>query len=173
MNSTFIFTVVPFNSVSCFFVNIIYFSLLFQTLYNQFKFFLNMYFLLVATSQFIPQLRIGYLYTYWGPLVKRIIISFILLKCCIFILFSHIYKYYCSYEHQTAQDTTIVPCNNKLPRETNKNPVFASRVQHFSGREQPLTYLLLFIIIIFDNYEYYYNKLLSLLLLSLFFYIST
>ncbi len=37
-------------------------------LYNQFKFFLNMFFLVMALSQFIPQLRIGYLYTYWGPL---------------------------------------------------------------------------------------------------------
>jgi len=37
-------------------------------LINQFKIFLNMYFLVVALSQFIPSLRIGYLYTYWGPL---------------------------------------------------------------------------------------------------------
>jgi len=37
-------------------------------LFNQFKFFLNLYFLVMACSQFIPQLRIGYLYTYWGPL---------------------------------------------------------------------------------------------------------
>ncbi|XP_029184448.2 probable phospholipid-transporting ATPase IIA isoform X1 [Acropora millepora] len=45
------------------------------TLYNQFKFFLNMYFLLVATSQFIPQLRIGYLYTYWGPLAFVVFVT--------------------------------------------------------------------------------------------------
>ena len=32
--------------------------------------FLNLYFLIMATSQFIPELRIGYLYTYWGPLVS-------------------------------------------------------------------------------------------------------
>ncbi|CAB4008366.1 probable phospholipid-transporting ATPase IIB isoform X1, partial [Paramuricea clavata] len=38
-------------------------------LFNQFKFFLNLYFLLVASSQFIPDLKIGHLYTYWGPLV--------------------------------------------------------------------------------------------------------
>jgi phospholipid-translocating ATPase len=37
-------------------------------LYNQFKFFLNLYFLVMACSQFIPVLRIGYLYTYWVPL---------------------------------------------------------------------------------------------------------
>lgn len=37
-------------------------------LWNQFKFFLNLFFLIMACSQFIPQLRIGYLYTYWGPL---------------------------------------------------------------------------------------------------------
>lgn len=39
------------------------------TLYNEFKFFFNMYFLLVALSQVIPQLRIGYLSTYIVPLV--------------------------------------------------------------------------------------------------------
>ena len=88
---TFIFTIVFFDSVCWYFVNMISFSLIFQTLYNQFKFFLNMYFLVVATSQFIPELRIGYLYTYWGPLVKIIIIiRFILLKHCIFILFLHL-----------------------------------------------------------------------------------
>ncbi|KAK2560742.1 putative phospholipid-transporting ATPase IIB [Acropora cervicornis] len=50
------------------------------TLYNQFKFFLNMYFLLVATSQFIPQLRIGYLYTYWGPLDQRVPADMVFLR---------------------------------------------------------------------------------------------
>ncbi|XP_061428126.1 probable phospholipid-transporting ATPase IIB isoform X3 [Lethenteron reissneri] len=37
-------------------------------LYQQFKFFLNLYFLVVACSQFVPELKIGYLYTYWAPL---------------------------------------------------------------------------------------------------------
>uniref|UniRef100_A0A8C2ILR8 Phospholipid-transporting ATPase n=1 Tax=Cyprinus carpio TaxID=7962 RepID=A0A8C2ILR8_CYPCA len=37
-------------------------------LYQQFKFFLNLYFLVVACSQFVPSLKIGYLYTYWAPL---------------------------------------------------------------------------------------------------------
>lgn len=37
-------------------------------LYEQFKFFSNMYFLLVALSQFIPALVIGYIITYFGPL---------------------------------------------------------------------------------------------------------
>lgn len=45
------------------------------TLYNQFKFFLNMYFLIVASSQFIPELRIGYLYTYWGPLAFVVFVT--------------------------------------------------------------------------------------------------
>lgn len=38
-------------------------------LYEQFKFFFNLYFLLVALSQAIPQLRIGYLSSYVVPLV--------------------------------------------------------------------------------------------------------
>ncbi|XP_026484609.2 probable phospholipid-transporting ATPase IIB [Vanessa tameamea] len=37
-------------------------------LFEQFRFFLNLYFLVMAISQFIPSIRIGYLYTYWGPL---------------------------------------------------------------------------------------------------------
>ncbi|KAK3086037.1 hypothetical protein FSP39_012460 [Pinctada imbricata] len=39
-----------------------------KVLFEQFKFFLNLYFLIMALSQFIPEIRIGYLYTYWGPL---------------------------------------------------------------------------------------------------------
>ena len=37
-------------------------------LFEQFRFFLNLYFLLMACTQFIPMFRVGYLYTYWGPL---------------------------------------------------------------------------------------------------------
>ncbi|KAH8821424.1 P-type ATPase-like protein [Xylogone sp. PMI_703] len=44
-------------------------SFLPRTLYNEFSFFFNMYFLLVALSQIIPPLRIGYLSTYIVPLV--------------------------------------------------------------------------------------------------------
>ncbi|KAF2145877.1 uncharacterized protein K452DRAFT_242268 [Aplosporella prunicola CBS 121167] len=43
-------------------------SFLPRTLYNEFSFFFNMYFLLVALSQVIPPLRIGYLSTYVAPL---------------------------------------------------------------------------------------------------------
>eukprot|EP01116_Phalansterium_solitarium_P016867 TRINITY_DN400_c3_g1_i1.p1 TRINITY_DN400_c3_g1~~TRINITY_DN400_c3_g1_i1.p1 ORF type:complete len:1058 (+),score=360.52 TRINITY_DN400_c3_g1_i1:1014-4187(+) len=37
-------------------------------LYEQFKFFFNLYFLVVALSQFIPILQIGFLFTYIAPL---------------------------------------------------------------------------------------------------------
>jgi phospholipid-translocating ATPase len=43
-------------------------SFLPRTLYNEFSFFFNMYFLLVALSQIIPFLRIGYMSTYIVPL---------------------------------------------------------------------------------------------------------
>ncbi|XP_045120592.1 probable phospholipid-transporting ATPase IIB isoform X4 [Portunus trituberculatus] len=46
-------------------------------LFEQFKMFLNLYFLVMATSQFIPELRIGYLYTYWGPLGFVIMVTLI------------------------------------------------------------------------------------------------
>ena len=44
-------------------------SFLPRTLYNEFSFFFNMYFLLVALSQVVPALQIGYLSTYIVPLV--------------------------------------------------------------------------------------------------------
>uniref|UniRef100_A0A1B6E947 Phospholipid-transporting ATPase n=1 Tax=Clastoptera arizonana TaxID=38151 RepID=A0A1B6E947_9HEMI len=44
-------------------------------LFQQFKFFLNLYFLLMAMSQFVPELRLGYLYTYWGPLCFVLIVT--------------------------------------------------------------------------------------------------
>eukprot|EP00834_Sanchytrium_tribonematis_P004332 NODE_207_length_12890_cov_0.936518.p2 type:complete len:1046 gc:universal NODE_207_length_12890_cov_0.936518:12842-9705(-) len=44
-------------------------------LFEQFKMFFNMYFLLVAMSQLIPQLRIGYLITYFGPLCFVLMIT--------------------------------------------------------------------------------------------------
>jgi phospholipid-translocating ATPase len=46
-----------------------------RTLYNEFKFFLNLYFLLVALSQIIPALRIGYLSTYIAPLAFVLVIT--------------------------------------------------------------------------------------------------
>lgn len=50
-------------------------SFLPRTLYNEFSFFINMYFLLVALSQVIPALRIGYLSTYIAPLAFVITIT--------------------------------------------------------------------------------------------------
>ncbi|KXL42703.1 hypothetical protein M433DRAFT_149960 [Acidomyces richmondensis BFW] len=43
-------------------------SFLPRTLWNEFQFFFNLYFLLVALSQVVPALRIGYLSTYVAPL---------------------------------------------------------------------------------------------------------
>lgn len=42
-----------------------------QVLFNQFKYFFNLYFLLLACSQFVNELRLGALYTYWVPLVSQ------------------------------------------------------------------------------------------------------
>ena len=51
------------------------FTFLPVTLYNEFSFFFNMYFLLVALSQAIPALRIGYLSTYIAPLAFVLVIT--------------------------------------------------------------------------------------------------
>lgn len=50
-------------------------SFLPRTLYNEFSFFFNIYFLLVALSQIIPILRIGYMSSYIAPLAFVVIIS--------------------------------------------------------------------------------------------------
>lgn len=50
-------------------------SFLPRTLYNEFSFFFNLYFLLVALSQIIPPLRIGYLSTYVAPLAFVLVIT--------------------------------------------------------------------------------------------------
>jgi phospholipid-translocating ATPase len=50
-------------------------SFLPRTLYNEFSFFINMYFLLVALSQIIPALRLGYIETYVFPLAFVICIT--------------------------------------------------------------------------------------------------
>ncbi|CAA9995373.1 unnamed protein product [Nesidiocoris tenuis] len=44
------------------------FTFLPLVLYEQFKFFLNFYFLLMAMTQFVQIFKVGYFYTYWGPL---------------------------------------------------------------------------------------------------------
>ncbi|KAK4928185.1 putative aminophospholipid-translocase [Elasticomyces elasticus] len=50
-------------------------SFLPRTLWNEFKFFFNLYFLLVALSQVLPALRIGYLSTYVAPLAFVICVT--------------------------------------------------------------------------------------------------
>ncbi|RMZ87226.1 hypothetical protein DV736_g5545, partial [Chaetothyriales sp. CBS 134916] len=50
-------------------------SFLPKALYSEFKFFLNVYFLLVALSQVIPYLRIGYMITYIVPLASVLSVS--------------------------------------------------------------------------------------------------
>ncbi|XP_065676053.1 probable phospholipid-transporting ATPase IIA [Hydra vulgaris] len=45
-----------------------FFSFVPLVLFHQFKIFLNLYFLCVAITQFIPSLRVGPLYAYWAPL---------------------------------------------------------------------------------------------------------
>ncbi|XP_023389849.1 probable phospholipid-transporting ATPase IIA [Pteropus vampyrus] len=45
-----------------------FFTFLPGVLFNQFKYFFNLYFLLLACSQFVPDMRLGALYTYWVPL---------------------------------------------------------------------------------------------------------
>jgi phospholipid-translocating ATPase len=50
-------------------------SFLPRTLYNEFSFFFNIYFLLVALSQIIPILRIGYMSSYIAPLAFVVSIS--------------------------------------------------------------------------------------------------
>ena len=44
-------------------------------LYHQFKFFFNLFFLLICLSQLIPALKVGFLFTYVAPLAFVLVIT--------------------------------------------------------------------------------------------------
>ena len=46
-----------------------------KVLYNEFKFFFNMFFLLIAISQFVPFLKVGFLFTYVAPLAFVLMVT--------------------------------------------------------------------------------------------------
>ena len=47
-------------------------------LYHQFRYFFNMFFLIIALSQFVDMLRVGFLFTYVAPLI--LVLGFTLVK---------------------------------------------------------------------------------------------
>lgn len=53
------------------------FTLVPIVLYNQFKFFFNLFYLFISLSQFIPILKVGYLFTYIAPLVFVLVLTII------------------------------------------------------------------------------------------------
>lgn len=46
-----------------------------KVLYNEFKFFQNMFFLIIALSQFIDFLKVGFMFTYVAPLVFVLMVT--------------------------------------------------------------------------------------------------
>ena len=48
-----------------------------KVLYNEFKFFFNMFFLIIALSQFVPFLKVGFLFTYVAPLAFVLFVTMI------------------------------------------------------------------------------------------------
>ena len=46
-------------------------------LYNEFKFFFNLFFLLIAISQFVPFLKVGFLFTYIAPLAFVLVVTMV------------------------------------------------------------------------------------------------
>ena len=44
-------------------------------LFNQFRFFYNLFFLLITLSQFIPPLKVGYTFTYIAPLAFVLLVT--------------------------------------------------------------------------------------------------
>lgn len=45
------------------------------SLWDQFKYFLNFFFLLCACTQFVPQFQVGQIWTYWAPLVCILVVT--------------------------------------------------------------------------------------------------
>lgn len=48
-----------------------------KVLYDQFKYFFNMFYLVIAISQFIPVLSVGLLFSYVAPLVLVLLLTMI------------------------------------------------------------------------------------------------
>ena len=48
-----------------------------KVLYNEFKFFFNLFFLVIALSQFVPFLKVGFLFTYIAPLAFVLVVTLI------------------------------------------------------------------------------------------------
>lgn len=48
-----------------------------KVLYNEFKFFFNMFFLVIALSQFVPFLKVGFMFTYVAPLAFVLLITMV------------------------------------------------------------------------------------------------
>jgi phospholipid-translocating ATPase len=46
-------------------------------LYHEFQFFINLFFLLITGTQFIPSLKVGLLFTWWSPLAFVLTITMI------------------------------------------------------------------------------------------------
>ena len=53
------------------------FSFVPKVLYNEFKFFFNMFFLVIALTQFVPILKVGFLFTYIAPLAFVLTVTMI------------------------------------------------------------------------------------------------
>lgn len=48
-----------------------------KVLYEQFKYFFNMFYLLTALSQFIPVLKVGLLFSFVAPLVLVLVLTMV------------------------------------------------------------------------------------------------
>ena len=48
-----------------------------KVLYNEFKYFFNMFFLVIAISQFVPFLKVGFMFTYVAPLVFVLLVTMV------------------------------------------------------------------------------------------------
>lgn len=48
-----------------------------KVLFNQFKFFYNLFFLIISVSQFIPVLKVGYTFTYVAPLIFVLLVTIV------------------------------------------------------------------------------------------------
>lgn len=72
-------TVVPENKCKNAIANTKYniLTLIPIVLYNQFKFFFNLFYLIISLSQFITVLKVGYLFTYIAPLAFVLVLTII------------------------------------------------------------------------------------------------
>ncbi|KAI6182251.1 Phospholipid-transporting ATPase [Aphelenchoides bicaudatus] len=116
-------------------------------LFQQFKFFLNLYFLLMACSQFIPAIQIGAPITYWGPL------GFVLTITLIREAFDDFVRFLRDRELNGAKYEKITINDGRVPVESSKFWTSTARYMQEKPQKDIYSFVGTYRVFLNDKYE--------------------